>query len=565
MILDCETNGLKPTKIWCCVIKHEGHHHVFTDGSTLQEFLNENTEERIYAHNGLSYDYPVLERLWGIDWSNSDLRDTLVLARLYNPSLVGGHSLGAWGQRLGYPKGEYSDWSQYTPEMLTYCKQDCDVTERLLAKVGDPEVYAVELEGKVQKIISQQIDNGWLLDEQKCWMLLGELKERKHTLEDQVHVKFKPLATFIKEVIPKKKKDGTYSIVGLKAYGEDALMVVGGSYSSIDFPNFNLGSRQQIGRYLQYFGWEPCVFTETGLPKVDETVLEGVNIPEAQMIAEYLMVEKRIAMITSWLEAAGEDGRVHGYVNPIGAVTSRMTHSSPNVAQVTAKGKPYGASMRECWVVSEGHKLVGMDASGLELRMLAHYMNDDTYTAEVLDGDLHTVNQKAAGLATRDQAKTFIYAFLYGAGDAKIGSIVGGSAADGKRLKAKFLANTPALKSLRERVEKAAGRGWLKGLDGRRINVRHSHAALNTLLQSAGAIIMKEALVLLVDKADSLMLNYKIVGNIHDEIQTEVLAADAEMYATATEWAMEEAGKKLGLRCPLAGESTIGNNWGDTH
>ena len=329
---------------------------------------------------------------------------------------------------------------------------------------------------------------------------------------------------------------------------------------------FNLGSRQQIGRHLQYYGWKPNQFTEKGQPIVDEAVLRAVkDIPEAALIGEYLMLQKRIAQVQSWLEAVKDDGRVHGYVNSNGAVTGRMTHSSPNMGQIPAVYSPYGRECRDVWTVPEGYKLVGMDASQLELRMLAHYMNDEGYTNEVLNGDIHTANQLAAGLETRDQAKTFIYAFLYGAGDAKIGNIVGGTAKDGKRLKEKFLANTPSLGRLRERVGVASGRGYVLGLDKRRVYVRSAHAALNTLLQSAGAIVMKKALCLLDEYAILWGIDYNFIGNIHDEIQTEVRADKSDVFGRLATSCMQAAGLYYKLNCPLEGDYKVGNTWADTH
>ncbi len=197
-----------------------------------------------------------------------------------------------------------------------------------------------------------------------------------------------------------------------------------------------------------------------------------------KLLVEYLTITKRVAMVQSWLESIGSDGRIHGRVNSCGAVTGRMTHSKPNLAQVPAIYSEYGKECRELWTVPEGKKLVGIDASGLELRMLAHYMDDADYTEEILNGDIHTANQLAAGLQSRDSAKTFIYAFLYGAGDGKIGEIVGGKAKDGSKLKAKFLDNTPSLRTLRTKVDRGSSKGWLRGLDGRRLIIRSQHAAL---------------------------------------------------------------------------------------
>ena len=577
IVFDIEANGLDPTKIWCVVMYDidSRNTHVCYDKQYFWDWLVTDQCERdvepveFIGHNILGYDIPVLERLWGISFAGHKLTDTLVMSRLAEPSRQGGHSLESWGERLNCPKGEHSDWDTFSEDMVEYCKQDVQVNklvyQRLLHDLGGFGADSILLETQVQAIISRQIESGWLLDQESAFVLLAELKEKKYDLEEKVHETFKPLPTFIKEVTPKVKKDGTYSIVGLKFLGDFWTTAVA-SFSRIDYPEFNLGSRQQIGRYLQYFGWKPETFTEKGHPIVDESVLRDVKgIPEAELIGEYLMVQKRIAQIQSWIDAVKDDGRVHGYVNANGAVTGRMTHSSPNMGQVPAVYSPYGKECRACWTVPDGYKLVGMDASGLELRMLAHYMNDEGYTNEILNGDIHTANQLAAGLATRDQAKTFIYAFLYGAGDAKIGSIVGGSARDGKRLKEKFLSNTPALGKLRGRVSTASGRGFVFGLDGRKVAIRSEHAALNSLLQSAGAIVMKKALVLLDQYAIMHKIDYKIIGNIHDEIQTEVKSKDADRFGRLATACIEAAGLHYKLRCPLAGEYKVGANWAETH
>jgi DNA polymerase I-like protein with 3'-5' exonuclease and polymerase domains len=192
-------------------------------------------------------------------------------------------------------------------------------------------------------------------------------------------------------------------------------------------------------------------------------------------------------------------------------------------------------------------------------------MNDEEYTNEVIHGDIHTANQMAAGLQSRDSAKTFIYAFLYGAGDEKIGSIVDGSRADGKQLKAKFLDNTPSLRTLRERVGTASKRGYLKGLDGRKIWVRSKHSALNTLLQGAGAIVMKKALTILEKSAIIEDIGYKFIGNIHDEIQTEVNDEQATIFGELAVKSIQQAGEELNLHCPLDGEYKIGGSWNETH
>ena len=573
-VLDIEANGLDPDTVWCIVVQQLGGHDdsLTWSGDRLPEFitwLQLQDECELIGHNLIGYDIPVLEKILAADFSKCKITDTLVMSRLANPSREGGHSLDNWGTVLNCPKGDHNVWDVFSYDMLEYCIQDVRVNalvyKRLLSELRGFEPESINLEHQVQSIVTQQIKQGWLLDQEKAYHLLATLKEKKNDLEDEVHEVFKPLPTFVKEITPKIKKDGTLSVVGLKFLGEQWQTAVA-PFSRIDFPVFNLGSRQQIGRHLQYYGWKPKQFTETGQAIVDEAVLGTVKgIPQAALIAEYLMIQKRVAQVQSWLEAVKEDGRVHGYVNANGAVTGRMTHSSPNMGQVPAVYSPYGKQCRDVWTVPEGYKLVGMDASGLELRMLAHYMNDEGYTNEILTGDIHTANQLASGLETRDQAKTFIYAFLYGAGDAKIGSIVGGTAKDGKRLKEKFLGNTPSLGRLRERVGVASGRGYVLGLDGRRVYVRSQHAALNTLLQSAGAIVMKKALCLLDEYATKWNINYNFIGNIHDEIQTEVREDKSEVFGGLAISCVEAAGIHYKLNCPLAGEFKVGDSWADTH
>jgi DNA polymerase I-like protein with 3'-5' exonuclease and polymerase domains len=299
---------------------------------------------------------------------------------------------------------------------------------------------------------------------------------------------------------------------------------------------------------------------------VDETVLKKIKgIPEALLIAEYLTLQKRIAQIKSWLKNIDDEDRVHGFVNTNGTITGRMTHREPNLAQVPNSNSPYGTECRACWTVPDDYKLVGIDASGLELRMLAHYMDDEGFTNEILHGDIHTANQKLAGLESRSQAKTFIYAFIYGAGDEKLGTVVGGGRADGQRLKQSFLDNLPSLRNLKNRVTRAAAKGHIKGLDGRKIYIRSAHAALNSLLQGGGSIVMKEALCLLNGYIQDNNLDAHFVANIHDEWQIEVLEKDAKKVGELGILAIQNAGLEFDMKCPLDGEYNIGANWSETH
>jgi len=540
--LDLEANGLTPDTIWCVVTMENGVTTVHTTPDTLSEALR--SPVSVVGHNLIGYDMPVLERLWGVSVASDRIIDTLVLSRLFDPSKSGGHSLRNWGNELGFPKGDHDDWSQTSQELVNYCIQDVKVTEavhqKLKQEMREFSAESIKLEHKVQCIVQQQERNGWVLDQALARELCATFKEKMNEIEEELQKKFPP-------IVHQRWSEKTGKRL------KDKVEV------------FNVGSRQQIAKRLSELGVVFSKVTDKGNPIVDEAVLDTIDLPEAKAVSEYLMLQKRYAQVNSWLEHVKDDGRVHGRVISNGAVTGRMTHQSPNMAQVPASYSPYGHECRSCWTVPSGKKLVGFDASGLELRMLAHYMDDKEFTNVLLTEDIHTRNQMAAGLETRPQAKTFIYAFLYGAGDAKIGTVVGGSAADGARLKQRFLANTPALAGLRERVGRAAARGYLTGLDGRLLRVRSEHAALNTLLQAAGAIVMKKALVLLDEYAKLWKIDYKFIGNIHDEVQAEVAEAQAEKYGWLAVECLKAAGLEFNLRCPLDGEYKVGTTWAETH
>ena len=546
VILDIETNSTH-NKIWMCVTREIGGDvTVWKEASELQKYLD--SCDLIIMHNGICFDAPVLRKSWNITMKQNQMCDTLVLSRLLSPSLEGGHSLAAWGGRLGFPKGDFSDWDAgYSAEMEAYCIQDTLVTEKLYLHLTTEltrnkfEERSIKLEHNVQAVIAKQEESGFKLNERDAIILLSTLQNKLVVLETELQNIF-PTKTILR-VSEKTGKP-------LKPIIEP----------------FNPGSRKQIGERLQEKGWKPDKYTETGQPIVDEGTLEGLDFPEAKAIAEYLLLQKRIAQIQSWLKVVQPDGRVRGKVITNGAVTGRMTHHSPNMAQVPSCGSPYGEDCRDLWIVEKGYKLVGIGASGLELRMLAHYMEDDAYIYEVTQGDIHTANQKAAGLETRSQAKTFIYAFLYGAGAAKIGKVVGAGAREGQKLIDSFLENTPKLRALREKVARISkSSGSLPGLDGRRLYIRSDHAALNTLLQGAGAIVMKQALVILDERLSKLGVDYKFVANVHDEWQIEVEEAYADMVGKLGVQAIEQAGRVLKMRCPLTGAYKVGNSWKETH
>jgi len=572
IVFDIEADGLHPNNVWCIVAKElDGKIHTF-DNTQIDEgikFLQE--ADTLIGHNIIGYDIPVLEKLYDVKF-NCKVEDTLVMSRLFNPVRENGHALKAWGWRVGMLKQEQpEDFDSYTPEMLEYCIQDVKLNEavyKYLIKEGNLfSQVSIDLEHQVASIIKDQEKTGFFFNTQKAMELLAELKTKQLEVEDEVHNTFTPKLVDDKLVTPYVKKDGELSKRGLTdaEYHKCKMSNNFEPFMRQKLVDFNLGSRKQIGEYLIDFGWKPVKFTPTGQPIVDEGTLKKIeHIREAKLIADFLLYQKRIAQVTSWIDELKDD-RVHGSVIPNGTITGRMTHRNPNMAQVPNAGSPYGKECRSCWTVPQGYKLVGIDASSLELRMLAHYMDDSDYIEEVINGDIHTTNQNLAGLKTRDQAKTFIYALVYGAGDAKIGSVAGGGIKKGKELKETFFKNLPSLKDLKEKVQKASNRGFLKGLDGRKIYVRSQHAALNTLLQGGGAIVMKKAMCILQELINLNTLDAKFVANIHDEWQIQVKESQADFVGRLGVQAIEKASEYFNMRCPLTGEYKIGDNWYETH
>jgi DNA polymerase-1 len=638
LVFDIESNGLLDalTTIHCINVldritgkRYSFNAGVYADGSsaprdgTIEEGLAMLEEaEEIAGHNIIAFDIPALQKVYPKFAPRGVVFDTLVCvnviytnikdrdyanlksgrldATFVKSGLIGRQSLEAWGYRLGVMKGSYDGpWEHYTPAMDEYARQDPEVTLALVEHVEKinyaPE--CIELEHDVMRIIKRQERRGFAFNVTKAEALTAKLQKRMAELSAECATVFKPWTQQLPDFIPKRdnKKMGYKAGVPVKK----SKVVV-----------FNPGSRQHIAsRLTALYDWIPTKFTDNGQPAIDETVLGELPWPEAKVLAEYLMVEKRLGQLSDGKKACLKmvrNGRIHGSVRTNGAVTGRMTHSDPNVAQTPKCGSPYGEEFRDCYEAGPGLVLVGCDAEGLELRCLGHYMaryDGGAYAEAVINGrkedgtDVHTINQRAVRLNSRDSAKTFIYALIYGAGHFKLGTTVYEDFTDevrarfnakypankkkariqalarlGQSRKESLMENLPALAQLIEAVKQAAKRGYLIGLDGRKLHVRSEHAALNTLLQSAGAVVMKKALVLFDQKVEwyrsareGVARVVEPVANVHDEFQIETEKEIANDIGTLAANCIAAAGEHFKFRCPLAGSFAVGSSWAHTH
>lgn len=695
VICDIETNGWiwNVTTIWCIVCKDIVSGNIYKwrpdEVHLFPEWFNRRVK-KVIGHNFIGYDSVVLKKLLELDIPLSMIVDTLVLSRLTRPvsppseqayalktdNRIGGHSMDAWGTRLGFPKLPFKSFDSFSEEMLVYCVNDVELNYLIYLALKDESQgfkdTCIILEHKVARMLGEQEENGFSLDKELACSIVERTENLIFESTKELQSLFPPkLKPFKENWEPRYNKDGTVNATSVKTlqkfstHPDLALdLNSNGSYNLYTREEFNPGSSTQKGERLLDLGWVPSKLTPTGKPATDkDTLLEAIaslkDYPEVKSLANYEILTDRNQKAKKWLELSDirGDGKVHGKVNPIGAGTHRCSHfddNMANIASVVTKKIPkdvfiskyglktlkefedldndtvflhddgdkvsvalkgleggYGWDSRSCWKASnDDYCIVGADASGIQLRALAHYMNDPIYIENLIKGDIHTVHQQAAGIATRDKAKTFIYAWLLGAGDEKIGTIVGVTEEEfeelisyslnkknswgkplldevksklkksnrkfdkktactffkGAKVKEQFLERTPALKRLKTiDIPEATKQGYLEGLDGRKLWIPSEHLAMSLYLQGFEAVIMKYSMMLYQDKLKDLNIDFKQVAFVHDEFQIETKWESAELVGKCVKQAIAKAGRVLGSNCPLDGEYKIGRSWGQTH
>ena len=593
--IDIETNGLNPDKIWLLCASRMDREEVlhFVGHDEIRRFFDELRGLEVYfvGHNAISFDGPITQRLVGGFADVTRIVDTLVLSYLYDPAMAGGHSLEAWGVRLQDPKGVFDDWSGYSEEMAVYCEQDVRLGKKVakalwqrLRRMGFSEL-SCEIEHQIREVVDEQQANGWFFDIPGAQSLVSQLRAEQADLEPDIRTLFPRQLREVGTYARRYRKDGSdYSVYSkhLQEYPE-VRSNGDGTYSTWDWQEFNIGSPKQRVDRLLGLGWEPVDFTEKGSPKVDEESLlafaETSGRAEATAIAEWLVLQGRSTMVEGWLNNVNYDDHcMHGKIITCGATTRRMTHYGPNTANIPKAKKKvkYGIECRRLWQARPSRREVGYDASGLEMRMFAEYLHNDEATLLFTTGDPHLLNTRNLQLADemRDlTVKNGFYAYLYGAGDGKLGSTLrpelraDGASSYGKWARSILETGTPGLAQLVASIQdefRGTG-GVLRTIDGGFVRCGSRSAALNYKLQSAGAIVMKVAAILARNEIRRRGLDAFYVGNIHDEGQLDSLPADADEVGKVCVQSIRDAGTSLGFRVPLDGAFKVGQNWAECH
>ena len=586
LILDIETNGFLDVldKIHCMVFRDVDTQKVYSyNPDQINEGLNLLKKATlIIGHSVMGFDLPAIEKVTGYKYEGAIL-DTLLCSRLIwsnmvevdyikkdlPPKLIGKHSIESWGYRLGLRKGDFAQTATFdvwTQDMQDYCERDVEVTY-LLYKQIEKKNYskkAIKLEHDFAHWIIKQEQGGVDFDETTAQSLFLSLTKQRLEIEQKLSAVF-----------------GSWNkSIGFKTYKRDNKkrgIVAGVPVEQFRTEIFNPNSRDHIADRLKTLGWKPKSFTATGKPEVNEKVLKSLHYDEAKLISEHLLIQKRLGQLSegeqAYLKLITKEKKIHGKVITNGAVTGRCTHFNPNLAQVVAKGSKYGTEMRSLFVAPTNMVMCGIDFSGLELRVLASYLcnyDNGDFAKTLLEADIHSKNQQILGLETRAKAKTFIYAYIYSAGNERISEILEVSLTEAKRIRQTFEKALPALINLKNAVAvKYRNQKWIYGLDKRKLMCRAEYSSLNTLIQSAGALLVKAGTVIVNNDLQQAGFvwgkDYRMVLHVHDEMQFVVHKDKIEEFKNIASELFNKTKDYFGFKCDLAGEIKVGSNWSETH
>ena len=603
IIVDIETDGLLTdlTTIWCIAIKEVGgdtlsfsdYDDSLPDNAAAIPYME--AADRIIGHNFIRFDGPAITKVLKYTIPVTKIYDTLIMSRLNQFNRIGKHSMKSWGENLLFPKGDYSDWSQYTPEMMSYCIQDVTVNEAIYLKVfaeadlilkrtGNKYQQAIDIEHKMSHYTAMQCANGWEFDQE------GKLKLMEIIQEELTHIEktVEPLLGNITIIVdkepksPKYKKNGEYTSVSARVLSEylgtyidpsDALkvpppIVAGTRFQRTILTPARIGNQDHLKDYLERNGivWDDWNFKRVEgsfiktSPKLTTTSLTRMG-PTGVMIDRFFTLRARLSVLTGW-EKMYWNGRLHGDVIDIGAATGRQTHIG--IANIPSPKAAYGSEIRKLFKVPEGKTIISADGAAYQARIMAHFSKDKEFVNEIISGDIHQKNADAIGCSRAD-SKPFFFAWAFGAGGRKLASILGIPEAAGNKAKNKFLNRWPALRELTVKSQTAAKRGYLMGVDGRKIIVEEPYKAFCYLIQGTEAIIFKHTIVEINEAFEAKSIKFLQLLAYHDECSWEIDPADAKEAEVIIRHCFEETPKKFGITLMCAGDVKCGSDYLEVH
>lgn len=595
VIIDIEADDLRATKIWCCCYydpetKQFGSFHEDTK-EDCKAFLE--SQDLVVGHNIIEFDLPTLKRLWNVNVSVKHVYDTLVMSRLADPKRPSGHSLKEWGNKLGVYKDHFEDWTHWSQEMEDYCRQDCVVCYAIYKKLQQElqgfSKLSQDLEHRSQWLLAKQHYNGFDFDMDAAVALKNTMQSEYFPLIQKLQTAFPPRKVLVGTYKARRKQDGTLTAKSAEIIARDTVepTEIPDEYNVYEYKEFMIDSPQEIVERMKPY-WHPVIWnkpTKTGkvTPKVCDENLEtvGDDAPEAiKDIVRCKILKSRSTLVQSFIDACWEDNRVHGDVISVGASSNRMAHRNPNTGNIPSGKSLYGDECRALYIAPEGRRIVGCDASGIQLRALAHYVKDSELVKQITEGDIHVHLAKVYCLLpesvqydetikehkkARSTGKTITYAILMGAGATKIGQIVGGTATEGNKIMKRLAAGIHGWSKLKSQIELRASIGYFTALDGRRVALPNAHKGMSFYLQSFEQAVVKWVMWTAYQRLTKAGIDFKQVAVVHDEIQYEVPVEQAEQTGQIVQQCFRDAGEFFKTFCPLEGEYKVGMNWKESH
>lgn len=605
--IDIETDDLDASIIWVATVRNvvTKEEHTLVGHDAIKRFVDERPEVYWVTHNGIEFDVPTINRLLSLNVQVTRIVDTFVLSMLYMPTLEGGHSLEAWAKRVGMEKIEFNDWSKFSEEMATYCLQDTRITAEVflrlsarMRQIGFTEV-GCSIEHRAWAIIRRQRRNGFAFDVKRAGSLFAEIRAEQERLKERIYERFPPILTCVGEFRNAYKRDGSFTANYLKHQARYPKLEFDGNggYRVFDWVEFNLGSPAQRIEKLVALGWEPREFTPItpkgggGNPKATDNgelvpslaeFAEESGIEEVRLIAQWMALQGRANAVGNWIDLYNEKtGCIHG--NLWLASSLRYRHDKPNTANIPSvrvddNKQPirglagyYTYEARDLWTHRAGNRqLVGVDGKAMQMRNLAHWLDDPAFTAAVLASDPHAVNRDNWGLSPDDKgrklAKTLYYAIVMGAGDARVASEAKLSLSEAKAAKKLVFERAPnfpkLLKTLKAEFERT---GRITLIDGSKVAMKSAHTVIPYLLQGDESRIMKLAAIYIQAGIEKEKLDVLKVGDIHDEHQYDAYVPHIPRFVELCSECFKRAGEFFKYRVPMDCDAKVGNTWAETH